>query len=51
MKTVNTMLFCCQVTAVPTVLGIKDGKIVDRFTGLANNEQLDDLVAKLTDGQ
>lgn len=45
------MLFHCQVTAVPTVLGIRDGQIVDRLVGLANNEQLEDLIAKLSDGE
>lgn len=38
------------VNAVPTVLGIRDGKVVDRFVGLVNNEQLNDLVAKITNG-
>ena len=40
----------CQVTAVPTVLGVRDGKVVDRLIGLSNDEQLGDLVAKISNG-
>ncbi|XP_028402863.1 thioredoxin, mitochondrial-like [Dendronephthya gigantea] len=38
------------VTAVPTVLGVRDGKVVDRLVGLGNDEQLENLVAKITNG-
>lgn len=38
-----------DVTAVPTILSIKNGKIVDRFVGLADIEQLEDLITKLTE--
>ena len=43
-------VICYQVTAVPTVLGVRDGKVVDRLVGLANPEQLDDLLAKISNG-
>jgi len=36
------------VNAVPTVLGVKDGKIVNRFTGVMETKQLNDFMDKLT---
>ena len=36
-----------QVTGVPTVLGIKNGRIVDALTGLVETEQLRGFVEKL----
>ncbi|XP_046859206.1 thioredoxin, mitochondrial-like [Xenia sp. Carnegie-2017] len=38
------------ITAVPTILGMRDGKIVDRVVGLASDDQLNNLLTKLTDG-
>ncbi|KAK2565159.1 Thioredoxin [Acropora cervicornis] len=36
-----------KVTGVPTVLGVKNGKIIDAFTGLVETEQLRRFVEKL----
>jgi len=36
-----------QVTGVPTVLGVKNGQIVDEFTGLVDTWQLRGFVEKL----
>ena len=36
-----------QVSGIPTVLGIKNGKVVDRFTGLIEKEELRQFVEKL----
>ncbi|XP_015754559.1 PREDICTED: thioredoxin, mitochondrial-like isoform X1 [Acropora digitifera] len=36
-----------RVTGVPTVLGVKNGKIIDAFTGLVETEQLRRFVEKL----
>jgi len=39
--------FFSQVTGLPTVLGIKNGQIVDAFTGLVDTQQLRGFVEKL----
>lgn len=36
-----------QVTGVPTVLGIKNGKLVGEFSGLVETEQLREFVERL----
>ena len=36
-----------DVQAVPTVLGMKDGKVVDKFVGLVDEDQLEAFVQKL----
>jgi thioredoxin 1 len=36
-----------DVQAVPTVVAIKDGKIVDKFIGLVDEDKLDAFVTKL----
>jgi len=36
-----------KVTGIPTVLGIKNGKVVDSFTGLIEKEELRRFVEKL----
>jgi len=36
-----------DVSAVPTVLGVKDGKVVDRFVGLIDDDKLSAFIAKL----
>lgn len=49
-----TMIFKCrlcflpQVTGIPTVLVIKNGKVVDRFTGLLEKEELRRFVEKFS---
>ena len=35
------------VQAVPTVLGVKDGKVVDKFVGLVEEDKLEAFVNKL----
>merc|ERR1719309_571247 len=35
------------VNAVPTVLGVKDGEIIDRFVGLADEDKLGAFIDKL----
>ena len=37
-----------QVEAVPTVLAMKDGKIVGKFVGLKDDEELKSFVNRLT---
>jgi len=37
-----------QIAAMPTVIAFHNGKVVDKFTGLRDNDQLDAFVAKLT---
>ena len=41
------LCFRPQVSGIPTVLGIKNGKVVDRFTGLIEKEELRQFVEKL----
>lgn len=41
------LCFPSQVSGIPTVLGIKNGKVVDRFTGLIEKEELRQFVEKL----
>lgn len=41
------LCFLAQVTGIPTVLGIKNGKVVDSFTGLIEKEELRRFVEKL----
>jgi len=36
-----------QVQAVPTVIAMKDGKVVDRFVGLKDEADLESFVQKL----
>ena len=36
-----------QVAAVPTILGVKNGKVMDQIIGDATNAQLKDFVDKL----
>jgi len=36
-----------KVQAVPTVIGLKDGKVIDRFTGLKDEADLETFVDKL----
>lgn len=38
---------CFQVEAVPTVVGIKNGKQVDKFVGLKDDSQLKSFIDKL----
>lgn len=39
--------FVAQVTGIPTVLGVKNGQVVDRFTGLIEKEDLRRFVENL----
>ena len=41
------LCFLAQVTGIPTVLGVKNGKVVDSFTGLIEKEKLRQFVEKL----
>ena len=45
----NADMLVLQVQAVPTVLGMKDGKIIDRFVGLKDEADLEIFVQKLID--
>ena len=36
-----------EVNAVPTVLGIKDGKVVDKFVGLVEDDKLEAFIDRL----
>lgn len=36
-----------EVSAVPTVIAVKDGKVVDKFVGLKEEDQLEAFVKKL----
>jgi len=36
-----------SVGAVPAVMAIKDGKVVDKFVGLKDEDQIDTFLAKL----
>eukprot|EP00741_Cyanophora_paradoxa_P013345 tig00020684_g12888.t1 len=37
-----------NVRSIPAVFAIKDGKVMDGFVGLLNNEQLDEFLSKIT---
>ncbi|EGI69447.1 Thioredoxin, mitochondrial [Acromyrmex echinatior] len=37
-----------EVKAVPAVIAISNGLIVDKFIGLVNNEMIENLIQKLT---
>lgn len=41
------ILFLFQVSAVPSVLAIKDGKVVDKFVGLQEEARITTFVNKL----
>ena len=45
-----SLCFLAQVTGIPTVLGIKNGKVVDSFTGLIEKEKLRQFVENLLNG-
>jgi hypothetical protein len=47
----SVLLFCVQVEAVPTVLAMKDGKIIDKFVGLKDDAALQTFVEKLIGGK
>lgn len=36
-----------EVAGIPTVLGVKNGKVVNRFTGLIETKELREFVEKL----
>ncbi|KAH0953535.1 hypothetical protein HN011_010639 [Eciton burchellii] len=38
-----------EVRAVPAVIAISNGLVVDKFIGLVNNEMIESLIQKLTD--
>ncbi|KAK6471472.1 thioredoxin, partial [Huso huso] len=40
-------VLCSQVSAVPTVLAIKNGDVVDKFVGIKDEDQLDAFISKL----
>lgn len=40
-------LFCFQVSAVPTVIAIRGGDVIDRFVGIKDDVQLDSFVSKV----
>ena len=35
------------VNAVPTVIGLKNGEVVDKFVGLVDEDKLSSFIAKL----
>lgn len=39
-----------EVKAVPAVIAISNGLVVDKFIGLVNNEMIENLIQKLTHG-
>ena len=41
------LLLLLQVQAVPTVIGMKDGKVIDKFVGLKDEADLETFVQKL----
>ena len=45
----NTLEFSVylQVEAVPTVLGVKDGKVVEKFVGLKDDAAIESFLDKL----
>lgn len=38
-----------QVKAIPTIYGVKNGKVVDSFTGVKDDDELRAFVEKLKD--
>lgn len=38
---------CPQVSAVPTVLAMKNGDVVDKFVGIKDEDQLEAFLKKL----
>lgn len=40
-------LLCFQVSAVPTVIAMRGGDVIDRFVGIKDDIQLDSFVSKV----
>lgn len=41
------MLVCFQVSAVPTVIAMRGGDVVDQFVGIKDDDELDSFVSKI----
>lgn len=44
---VSPYFSCSQVSAVPTVLAMKNGDVVDKFVGIKDEDQLEAFLKKL----
>lgn len=44
---VSPCFTCPQVSAVPTVLAMKNGDVVDKFVGIKDEDQLEAFLKKL----
>lgn len=44
---VSSYFSCSQVSAVPTVLAMKNGDVVDKFVGIKDEDQLEAFLKKL----
>lgn len=40
-------LVCPQVSAVPTVIAMRGGDVVDQFVGIKDDDELDSFVSKI----
>lgn len=38
---------CLQVSAVPTVIAMRGGDVVDHFVGIKDDDELDSFVSKI----
>lgn len=47
MKIQILLQFVLQVEAVPTIIGMKNGKVVEKFVGLKDDADLQSFVDKL----
>lgn len=43
----DTLVTSIQVSAVPTVLAMKNGDVVDKFVGIKDEDQLEAFLKKL----
>lgn len=41
------MSVCLQVSAVPTVIAMRGGDVVDQFVGIKDDDELDSFVSKI----
>ena len=44
---VTDLYFSLQVSAVPTVIAMRGGDVIDQFVGIKDDEALDSFVSKL----
>ncbi len=46
-RLITRNLVCLQVSAVPTVIAMRGGDVVDHFVGIKDDDELDSFVSKI----